>query len=71
MFFGKIYVFYKICIISRKKCFYLENQTYIEKLFYWKEYFSTEKNINENVKNIYLIWEIYFYTENVFATNII
>ena len=28
-----------------------------------------EKNINENVKNIYPISEIYFYTENVYITN--
>ena len=28
-----------------------------------------EKNINENVKNIYPISEIYFYTENVCVTN--
>ena len=34
--------------------------------FYWKKLF-TEKNINENVKNIYLISEICFYTENVCA----
>ena len=34
--------------------------------------FFTEKNINENVKiyiYIYLIWEIYFYAENVCVTN--
>ena len=29
----------------------------------------TEKNINENVRKIYLISEIYFYTENVCVTN--
>ena len=36
-------------------------------LFTEKKIFFTEKNINENVKlkNIYLISEIYFYTENV------
>ena len=28
------------------------------------ETFFTEKNINENVKDIYLIWKICFYTEN-------
>ena len=30
-----------------------------------EENFFTEKNINENVKKIYLISEICFYTENV------
>ena len=40
-----------------------------EKAFYWKKTFFTEKNINENVKNVYLISEIYFYTENVCVTN--
>ena len=29
----------------------------------------TEKNTNENVRKIYLISEIYFYTENVCVTN--
>ena len=40
-------------------------------LFTEKKIFFTEKNINENVKlkNIYLISEIYFYTENVCVTN--
>ena len=41
---------------------------YIEKLFYWEKTF-TEKNINENVKNIYLIWKISFFTEKVCVTN--
>ena len=40
-----------------------------ENAFYWKKTFFTEKNINENVKNVYLISEIYFYTENVCVTN--
>ena len=56
-FFEKIFVFSKICIICRKKCVYMQKT------------FFTEKNINENVKNIYLISEIYFYTENVCVTN--
>ena len=33
-----------------------------------KKPFFAEKNINENVKNIYLISEIYFLTENVRVT---
>ena len=37
-------------------------------LLYGKKKFI-EKNINENVKNIYPISEIYFYTENVCVTN--
>ena len=62
-FWKNICVFYKIYIICRKKCFY------VEKKFYKKKTFFTEKNINENVKNIYLISEIYFYTKNVCVTN--
>ena len=38
-------------------------------VFIWKKTFFTEKNINENVKNVYLISEIYFYTENVCVAN--
>ena len=61
-FWKNICVFYKIYIICRKKCFYVEKKFYKKKLF-------LQKNINENVKNIYLISEIYFYTENVCVTN--
>ena len=56
-FFEKIFVFSKVHIICRKRCFYMQKT------------FFTEKNINENVKNIYLISEIYFYTKNVCVTN--
>ena len=38
-------------------------------LLYGKKTFFTEKNMNENVKNMYLISEIYFYTENIFVAN--
>ena len=38
-------------------------------VFIWKKTFFIEKNINENVKKIYLISEIYFYTENVCVIN--
>ena len=44
-------------------------KSFILKIFLLKKTFFTEKNINENVKNIYLISEIYFYTENVCVTN--
>ena len=47
----------------------MENKFYNEKFFLLKKTFFTEKNINENVKNIYLISKIYFYTENVCVTN--
>ena len=40
-----------------------------ENIFVLKKTFFSEKNINENVKNIYLISEMYFYTENVCVTN--
>ena len=35
----------------------------------WKKKPFIEKNINGNVKKIYLLSEIYFYTENVCVTN--
>ena len=49
--------------------FYMEKKFYNENVFYWKKTFFAEKNRNENVKNIYLISEINFYTENVCVTN--
>ena len=71
----KIIFFEKICFLQnihylQVKCFYMEKKKVLYwKLFLLKKTFFTEKNINENVKNIYLISEIYFYTENVCVTN--
>ena len=69
LFLKNICVLYKIYIICRKNCFYMEKKFYIEKFFYWKKTFFGEKNVNEKVKNMYLIWKIYFYTENVCVAN--
>ena len=38
-------------------------------MFLYAKNFFTEKNTNENLKNIYLISEIYFYTKIVCVTN--
>ena len=45
----------------------MEKKFYNENAFYWKKLLG--RNINENVKKIYLISEIYFYTKNVCVTN--
>ena len=42
---------------------------FCNEFFLLKKTFFTEKNINENVKNIYLVPKIYFYTENGCVTN--
>ena len=56
--------------LNWKENFFFWKNMFITKEFcYWKKLFFTEKNINENVKYIYIIWEIYFYTENVSVTN--
>ena len=57
LFWKNIFVFYKIYIICRKKCFYMEKNIFLQKKYKWK------------CKKIYLISEIYFYTENVCVTN--
>ena len=38
----------------------MEKKLYNEKMFSLKKTFFIEENINENIKNIYLISEIYF-----------
>ena len=58
-----MFVFLQNIHYLQKKCFYMEERLYKKKPFF------TEKNINENVKNINLISEIYFYAENVCVTN--
>ena len=47
----------------------MEKKFYNEKCFYGKKTFFTDKNINENVKNTYVISKIYFYTENICVIN--
>ena len=39
---------------------------FILKIFFTEKTFFTEKNVYENVKNRYLIWEMFFYIENVY-----
>ena len=52
-----------------KYLFFTKYTLFAEKnVFICKKKFI-EKIINENVKKIYLISEIYFYTENVCVTN--
>ena len=55
--------------LKKYLCF-LQNINYWPKknVFICQKTFFTEKNINKNVKNIYLISQIYFYTENVCVT---
>ena len=53
----------------KKNCFLQIIHYFQKKMFLPGKKLFTEKNINENVKNIYLISEIYFYTENVCVTN--
>ena len=49
----------------QKKMILIRKKSFIMKNFFTENFFFTEKNINQNVKNIYLISEISFYTENV------
>ena len=70
IFFWKKYLcFLQNIHYSQKKMFLYGKKVLYWKMFLLKKTFFTEKNINESVKNIYLIWEIYFYTENVCVTN--
>ena len=57
VFFEKMFVFTKYTLFAEKN------------VFIWKKKFIEKNIINENVKKIYLISEIYFYTENVCVTN--
>ena len=53
-----------------KHLFFTKYTLFAEKnVFIWKKKFIEKNIINENVKKIYLISEIYFYTENVCVTN--
>ena len=67
-FFEKIFVFFTKYTLFADKNVFIWKKVLKCKIFLLKEAF-TKKNINENVKNIYFISEIYFYTENVCVTN--
>ena len=67
-FFEKIYVFYKIYIICRKNVF-IWKKSFILIFFLLKKTFFCREKYKWKCKNIYLIWEIYFYAENVCVTN--
>ena len=61
LFLKNICVFYKIYIICRKNCFYMEKKFYIEKFFYWKKNFFWRekckwkgKKYVSHLKNIFL-----------------
>ena len=56
--------FTKYTLLAEKMLLYGKKSFIMKKLFIEKNFFYRE-NINEDVKNIYLISEIYFYTKNV------
>ena len=62
-------MFFTQYISFAEKNVFIWKKSFILKKFLWKKSFFTEKKINENVKDIYLISRTYFYTENVCVTN--
>ena len=65
----KKYLFFTKYALFAEKKFLYGKTSFVMKMFLPKKTFFTEKNTNENVKNMYLISEIYFSTENIFVTN--
>ena len=68
-FFLNLFVFFTKYTLFVEKNILIGRKSFILIFFFTEKNFFTAKNICENVKNIYLIWEIYFYTENVCLTN--
>ena len=58
--FEKIFVFFTKYILFAEKLFFYGKKVLYWKFFLLKKLSFTEKNINENVKNMYLIWKIFF-----------
>ena len=69
----KNYTFWKIYLCFLQNIYYLQKKIilYGKKVLYWFFFFFfffTEKAFfTENVKNMYLIWEIFFYPENIYS----
>ena len=53
----------------QKKWFYMEKRSFILNIFFTEKNFFYREKYKWKCKNIYLIWEIYFYAENVCVTN--
>ena len=64
-FYEKIFVFLTKYTLQKKMFSYGKKVLYW-KLFLLKKKNFTEKNKNENVKNIYLIWKIFLYRKCLF-----
>ena len=63
-----LYFFRKYTLFAEKNIF-IKKKSFLWKYILLGKPLFTEKNINENVQNLYLISEIHFYTENVCVTN--
>ena len=64
----KKYVFYKIYIVCKKNVF-IWKKSFILHFFLLKKTFFYREKYKWKCRNIYLIWEIYFYAENACVTN--
>ena len=65
----KKYMFFtKYTLFAEKMFLYGKNSFILKNFFTGKNFFCREK-YKWKCKNIYLIWEIYFYAENVCVTN--
>ena len=69
IFWKNICVFYTKYTLFAEKNVFIWKKSIIMKIFLLRKTIFTEKNINEDVKNIYFISKIYFYTENVCVTS--
>ena len=66
----KKYLFFTKYALLAEKNVFIWKKNFILKIFLTeKNLFFKEKNAYENVKNIFLISEIFFYTENICVTN--
>ena len=71
IFWNNICVFYKICIICRKKCFYMENVFILKKFFTEKNFFYREKyiwkckNYISYLRNVFLYKKCLCYKQNI------
>ena len=68
--FEKNFFFEKMFAFFTKYTLFAEKNNYIwkKKVLYWFSFLFTEKAFfTENEKNIYLIWEIFFYPEYIYS----
>ena len=69
IFCVKKYMFFRKYTLFAEKMFWYGKESFILKFYFAEKNFFYREKCKWKCKNIYLIWEIHFYAENICVTN--